>query len=144
LSAGLLNGANSIFATRALRRQPPLTVVTYGVLFGSLFLLPIGAIAGTPVAAFAPPPAAWPALLYLSLISTVGASGMYVGALNRIEAGRASILATLEPVVAASIGVAVFGERLDAWQLFGGALVLAAGLVVTAGARRSRGRARGG
>jgi drug/metabolite transporter (DMT)-like permease len=39
--------------------------------------------------------------------------------------GRA-VTATLEPLVAATVGMTVFGEALTGWQLTGMALVIAA------------------
>ncbi|MBM3451125.1 MAG: EamA family transporter [Armatimonadetes bacterium] len=139
LAAGLFYGAYSIFAKRALRTYAALTVVTYGVFFGAIFLVPLGLAAGTPAAAYLLPASwqAWGPILYLALVATVGASGMYVSALTRIEAGRASILATIEPVVAAAFGLAFFREQLDAWQIVGGLLVLGAGWTITSWPRRA-------
>jgi len=49
---------------------------------------------------------------------------LYTRGLRAMEAGRASIVATVEPVVAAVLGLLLLGERLDGWQWVGGLLVL--------------------
>lgn len=48
-----------------------------------------------------------------------------------IGSARAAILAFLEPVVACVVGFVAFGERLSAWSILGGLLVLGAGLLVS-------------
>ena len=68
----------------------------------------------------------------LSLVSTVGAIGLFFAGLRRVGPTTASILSTLEPVVTVALASAVFGEALGAAQLAGGALVLAAVVAVRA------------
>jgi len=68
------------------------------VLLYALFLVALGLAVGVPPARFA---------------------------LRSLEASRATVIATLEPVVAAVLGYALLGERLDPPQLLGGLLVLA-------------------
>jgi drug/metabolite transporter (DMT)-like permease len=48
-----------------------------------------------------------------------------------VGSARAAILAFLEPVVACVVGFVAFGERLGAWSVVGGVLVLAAGVLVS-------------
>lgn len=48
-----------------------------------------------------------------------------------VGSARAAILAFLEPVVACVVGFLAFGERLSAWSILGGALVLGAGVLVS-------------
>lgn len=51
---------------------------------------------------------------------------LYTKGLTRVDAGKASIVACVEPVVAALVGMLLFGEPLDVGRLGGMALVLAA------------------
>ena len=57
----------------------------------------------------------------LVVFSTVLPYLLYTRGLSRVEAGRASIMASLEPVVASLTGAVVFGEPLG--------LITAAGIV---------------
>jgi drug/metabolite transporter (DMT)-like permease len=68
--------------------------------------------------------------VYLSLVTTLLAQWLYLSGLGQVEAGRASLVATFEPVVAAILGYVALGERLEGWQILGGFLVLSAVLTV--------------
>jgi drug/metabolite transporter (DMT)-like permease len=76
--------------------------------------------------------AGWGWLACLAVVSTVGAIGLFFAGLRRVGPMTASILATAEPLVTVLLAFAVFGETLTAVQLAGGALVLAAVLVLNA------------
>ncbi|HEY7632008.1 MAG TPA: EamA family transporter [Thermoleophilaceae bacterium] len=82
----------------------------------------------------------WGWLACLALVSTVGAISLFFAGLKRVGPTTASILSTVEPVTTVALAFLVFGETLGAIQLAGGALVIAA--VVVVNARRLRGRAR--
>lgn len=119
LTAGLTYGLYSIFGKYSLRRYDPTTTVLYALGFGTVFLLL--ALRRAPAL---PTTAALPVVLYLIVVPTFLAYLLYTEGLRRMEAGRASIVATVEPVVAALLGFALLGERLEGWQWAGGALVL--------------------
>jgi drug/metabolite transporter (DMT)-like permease len=72
----------------------------------------------------------WAALAGIVLVSTVGAILTFFAGLARVGPSAASILSTLEPVVTVALAAAAFGESLTAVQLAGGALVLAAVVVM--------------
>jgi drug/metabolite transporter (DMT)-like permease len=74
--------------------------------------------------------AGWGWLACLALVSTVGAVSLFFAGLDRVGPTAASILSTIEPVVTVLLAFLVFGEVLGAVQLGGGALVLAAVLVL--------------
>ena len=65
-------------------------------------------------------------------------SRLFFAGLRLVGPTAASILSTLEPVVAVALAFAVFGESLGPAQLAGGALVLLAVLVVRAPRRAPR------
>jgi len=133
LASGLTYALYSIFGKTALRRYPPVTALAYALGFGTVILgaaaISLGAVR------LAHPPAAWSSLVYLALVTTLAAQWLYLAGLHRVEAGRASLVATLEPVVAAVFGYVFLGERLEGWQILGGALVLSA--VLTARGSRT-------
>jgi drug/metabolite transporter (DMT)-like permease len=74
--------------------------------------------------------AGWGWLACLAGGSTVAAISLFFAGLRRVGPTTASILATVEPLVTVLLAFMVFGELLGAVQLAGGALVLAAVLVL--------------
>jgi len=67
----------------------------------------------------------WALVGFVVLIGTMVTFTLLTGSLRHISATRASIVATLEPVVATVVAWAWLGETLGAAQLLGGAVVLA-------------------
>jgi len=80
--------------------------------------------------------AGWGWIACLSLVSTVVAISLFFAGLRRVGPTTASILSTVEPVVTVLLAYLVFAETLTALQLAGGALVLAAVIVLNTGGRR--------
>jgi drug/metabolite transporter (DMT)-like permease len=72
----------------------------------------------------------WAWVAAIAVVSTVAAILCFFAGLARVGPSAASILSTLEPVVTVALAAAAFGESLSAVQLVGGALVLAAVLVM--------------
>jgi drug/metabolite transporter, DME family len=92
-----------------------------------LYVLPIGALGLLPWVVFTPKtPTAWLALISLAVICTYGANSCYYLGLKYLEAGRASITATLEPVVAAVVAYFWWGEMFTVQSYMGSAVILAA------------------
>ncbi|WP_150690744.1 DMT family transporter [Pandoraea communis] len=79
----------------------------------------------------------WAALVAIAVCSTVIAILTFFAGLQRLGAGRASMLSTLEPVVTVLLAAVLLGETLTAPQLAGGVLILAG--VVWLSARGARG-----
>jgi DME family drug/metabolite transporter len=69
-------------------------------------------------------------ILWLGLVASALAYGLYFAALNTISATSATMLALLEPVTATVLAAALFGEHLTLLALAGGALVLGAVLLL--------------
>jgi DME family drug/metabolite transporter len=96
-----------------------------------LYAMPVGAMVVTPFFSFAPhPPAAWFAVVILGLFSTYGAYLIYYMGLKHLEATRAAVVATIEPVVAALLAYSMWNEQLSPIGYVGGALILAGVIVV--------------
>ena len=75
-------------------------------------------------------------------MSTVVAVSAFFAGLRRVGPSEAAILSTFEPVVTVVLAFFVLGERLTPLQLAGGALVLAAVVLLqlpAAAARAARG-----
>ncbi|MBI3979931.1 MAG: EamA family transporter [Chloroflexi bacterium] len=140
LGAALGYAIYALMAKGAVRRYSTWTTVFYGYLSGVVFLTIGAALEGTPVPSYTPVSLG----LHVGLSAVVLASFcLFVAALSRIEASRASILATAEPVFAALLAFAIFGEALTAWQTLGAALVLAGAVVAQLPARAGQARGSG-
>lgn len=107
-------------------------------MLSGLVLISLAAISwgttGVTMALLAEPAAAdplplatgWPLFLYLGLIPTALAYGLYAVGLRRTPATLAGIVTLLEPLTASTLGVLLFGERLGVAGTFGAFLLLAA------------------
>lgn len=119
LTAGFSYALYYLYGARYFPRYPP------AVLFA--VALPVGAVGLAPFVRFsAPSAAAWGYLAAIAILSTYLAYLAYARGLLGLPATRASVIAALEPVVAAGFAAAIFGERLSALALVGAALVIAA------------------
>lgn len=113
------------FGKRYFDAYAPATIFAYA--------LPVGALGLWPLVGFAPKsPGAWGALAFIGVVSTYGAYLAYGAGLKRLEASRASIVATLEPVVAAAVAHWWWDERFGAWGYLGAALVITAAFLAAA------------
>ncbi|MDE5412545.1 DMT family transporter [Alkalihalobacillus sp. MEB203] len=128
LGSGLFYGLYSIFGKFALRKYHPMTVTIYTFLFAALFTLPvsqvwtwIGHLNDVKL---------WIYAGSLGLFPTVLAFIFYTKGLKQVEAGKASIVATLEPVVAAFIGMIFYSEILTLWQYLGVVCVIFSVIIV--------------
>lgn len=128
LGSGIGYGLYSILGTIALRRYSPYTVTTYTFLFAAvgswLICRPAemvskfaGATDLTGLAFFC---------CLTALVTAVIPFLAYTLGLRRVEASRAGILATVEPMVATLIGILFFSEPLTLFSGLGILLILAA------------------
>jgi len=76
----------------------------------------------------------WALVAFIVLIGTMVTFTLLTGALRHISATKASIVASLEPVVATVIAWAWLGETLGTTQLIGGAIVIG-GILLAQSAR---------
>jgi drug/metabolite transporter (DMT)-like permease len=76
----------------------------------------------------------WVLVSFIIVIGTMVTFSLLTGALRHISATRASIVATLEPVIATVVAWVWLGETFGATQLIGGAVVIA-GIFVAQSAR---------
>lgn len=117
LGSGFFYGLYSIFARYALAHYPPYTVTFYTFLFagvGAIFL-------SNPLKTIHTLQNSQMILLAFGLviISTVLPYLLYTKGLSHLDSGRASILASIEPVVSAFVGILAFGEPMGIPVLLG-------------------------
>jgi len=129
LGAGLTYALYSVFNKAGVRRYDGWTVLAYGLLFGVVFLAPLQSPQLILAALRQPGAVIW--LLVLALGPTLGAGLAFNAGLRDVPVSSASVVATLEPVIASLLAFAFLGERLDPAQLVGGGLILIAVLALT-------------
>ena len=118
--------ANVLAAKEAARAWSPLAIT---VLHSPLAALALLLVFGRD----ALPPTLEPRLLWVAataLLCGVGGNTVFNTGLRRVPAATAAALTYLEPLTAALLGLAVFGEALGPGGLLGGALVLGCGVWV--------------
>lgn len=128
LGAGFGYALYSIFGKHALKKYHSLTVITYTFIFASIVMLPLSGF--TIPAHKLSSIHNWEMILGLGFFPTVLAYLLYTTGLSMVESSRASITATLEPVVATLVGVFVFHDVLSVYQVSGMIFVLAAVILI--------------
>lgn len=119
-----------LIGKRLLRGAPPLGTTAWIVWIGTVALVPIALVlGGRPRVAL--PAATWGEIVLLGFASTACAMGLWNWGLRGVPAARAGVFLNLEPLVGASLGAAVLGDRLGASFVVGGVLVLAAAVVMS-------------
>ena len=129
LGAGLTYALYSVFNKVGLRRHDGWTVLAYGLLAGSVFLAPLQSPELLAAALRQPGAVAW--LLVMAVGPTLGAGLSFNAGLRYVQVSSASVVATLEPVIASLLAFTFLHERLDLAQLMGGGLILAAVIFLT-------------
>ena len=122
LAAGLTYAVWYVAGKRYLDRYTPVTISAWTLLAGAAVLLPFARWSALPLRG-------WVMLVALAVVSTYLPALAYYSGLRTVDASRASIVATVEPVVALGIAVAVEGERLGAVAVVGAVMVLVASAV---------------
>ena len=123
VASGLFYGLYSIFGRYALAHYRPFTVTFYTFLFAGLGALAAARPAEL-AAGFAVPGVAWVAL-GLIVVCTVAPYLLYTNGLAGMDSGKAAILASIEPVTAAIVGILAFGEPMSVTVLLGLVCILA-------------------
>jgi len=122
LLSGLTYGLYSIFGRPVAGRLSPSVILSYALLFGAILLVvaaipTFGTLAGLPAGSYA-------LLLMLAVVHTTLGFALYTFGLGRLGAGRAAIVATVEPVVAGALGTVLLEEDLTFPKVVGALLVI--------------------
>lgn len=132
LGSGIGYAMYSIFGKYAMRKYSSETVTVYTFI--------MAAVAAVPMAIFE----GGSGSLKVDAMTAISAIGLgffccvlpyvfYTKGLEKLEAGKAAVVATSEPVVAAIMGTVVFGEEMKIGQLLGIILVLGAVVLMNIG-----------
>lgn len=136
LASAVLFAGYTLMGRYAAGRFRPWTMLAYGLGSASVFWL---VMLGGPsrVLALLADPRGMLAVGVMALVSTVVPFGAFLTALHYIEATKASITSTFEPVLAGVAAWFLFGEHLTAVQVLGALLVIGAVLLSQARSRTS-------
>lgn len=118
----------SIISTFALRKYKPITVTFYTFFFGSIAAFIVGRPIDTFVTICTPPGIMWS--LALGVFSGALPYFLYTKGLSGVEASYASVVSTIEPVVASLIGIFLYHEPSDFFTIFGICLIILASIVL--------------
>jgi DME family drug/metabolite transporter len=132
LASGLTYGTFTLFSKRSLDRFPPVVTAFYGLGVASVVLLPLA------------PPWRLPVhdarialtLVALGIVPTLLPFLLFLGALRHLPSSAVSMLASIEPVIAALLGVFFLGEMLRVDRIAGIALIVCAALLIAWRGRR--------
>ena len=124
--AGTFFAIFTVFGKEVTRLHSAVTVNAYAYVGGAVALAPVTLweISRHPLAHVSG--AAWMAVLYMALFSSVIAYLIYYYALTHVAASRVSAFSYLQPVFATAMGAALLREHV-------GAPVIAGGLVILSG-----------
>ncbi len=122
LGAALSYAGYAVIAKVAVAGMAPVAIAAYGFTTAALLLLPTLYLQPT----WPDFTLAFPWLLYLGLVTTGIAYGIYMIGIRTTPATVAGIAVLLEPLTATLIGVGVFQESIGGVGLFGAGLLLSA------------------
>ncbi len=124
LGSGFGYALYSVFGKFALQKYSPETVSAYTFIFACIGVLPF--VIGQPTGGDYLAPATIGAGCGIGVLCCLLPFLFYTKGLENVEAGRAGILATVEPAVAALLGALLFREWPSVSELAGMALIFAA------------------
>jgi drug/metabolite transporter, DME family len=127
LLSGLTYGLYAIFGRPVACQLSPPVILSYALAFGSALLIvaalpTLDTLVGLPVTSYL-------ILLMLSMVHTTLAFALYTFGIRHLGAGRAAIVATIEPVVAGILGVTLLGEDLTVLKVLGALLVISGAIL---------------
>lgn len=127
LGAGFTFGMYSVFG-KVVSSYPAGTVIFYNQLFGffllTFFFNPLS------ISPLSFDFSIWGLLIFLGIVSTILAYSCYNIALKYLHAGQASIVTTVEPVIAVLLAYLILGEILGTLQILGAVLIILAVIMV--------------
>ncbi|MEE0776230.1 MAG: DMT family transporter [Bacillota bacterium] len=119
LMSGLLSSLYTIFTKKLNAFYPGWTVNSWCYFMG----FPIFFLIGTPhIASYSWENTALIGIIVMALVG-LAAYTLYALSMQYIDAGKASLLVTLDPVLSVSMAILILGERLTIWQFLGCVLV---------------------
>ena len=125
LGSGFGYALYTIFGRVALKKYHPLTITAYTFSVAAIGILPfcnVPEMIGLSVGNLG----VLPYILILGIVCTVLPFLLYTKGLQHVEAGKASVMAFVEPMVATLIGIFLFNEQMTLLNITGVVLIFAA------------------
>jgi DME family drug/metabolite transporter len=123
IGSGLAYASSTAVSGPLSTRLGPLAITFASSLIGAVLLAPAVVLTGAALPRTAGGVAG---VVWLGVIATVVAYGLFYAGLRTTPGSVAMILTLLEPVTAVGLAAALLGERLTAANVLGGALLVAA------------------
>ncbi|MGE0503039.1 MAG: DMT family transporter [Rhizobiaceae bacterium] len=124
--------ALALMIAKRLSVLPPPVVATAQLTVSTLVMTPVVLVVGAHAGLTAVATTVWAAVLGLALISTAFAYLLYFSIVRSAGATNASLVTLIVPASAILLGVGLLGERIEAYEIVGMAII-AAGLVIIDG-----------
>jgi drug/metabolite transporter (DMT)-like permease len=120
----------------ALKRTPKgptaMSIPAVVIVVAALTILPVSLLLhGPPKLSLSP--AAWAGIVGQGLFSTLVATAAWQYGSSRVGSATAGVFINIEPLLGATLGVLLFGDRLHLGLAIGGALILIGSFVVVLG-----------
>ena len=126
---GLAYALNNILTSAAVKRNDPLTVTLYTLVFSFMFLIPFSGMKSLTALCRANPMILAVAFL-MCLVTAVLAQYFFSFGLKLIESGKAAIYGATEPIVGSLVGILIFHEESNLMKIAGIIMVIAAILLI--------------
>ena len=115
-----------------MQGHSPLVVTAYGVLSGTVMLVAWVLATSGPPPVHGLSPRVWFALAASGLLCTASTMLLWNWGIHRVPASRAGVFLNIEPAMGSLLGVVLLGDRLGPGAWVGGAMIIAAAVVLTA------------
>ena len=126
---GLAYALNNILTSAAVKRNDPITVTFYTLLFSFMFLIPFSGWNSLTSLCRSNPMILVVAFV-MCLVTAVFAQYFFSLGLGLIESGKAAIYGATEPIVGSLVGILLFHEESNLMKIAGIIMVIAAILLI--------------
>ena len=130
-----------LLSKKLMQTHSPVVVTAYSIVAGTIMLVAIvlGPLLLNPwrTHKIPPPPVshvsitAWSALAISGLACTATTTFLWNWGIHHVPASRAGVFLNIEPALGSYLGVRLLGEHLGPYAWIGGALILAAAIILT-------------
>jgi drug/metabolite transporter (DMT)-like permease len=127
IPSAVFSALYAVFGKRSLARYPPLTLVTWTLLIGTVLLVPLIAVTFPSFLKDLTTMGleGWGPILFLAIFPTFLGYTIWFRALARLPAASAAAYIYASTLVAVVGGIAILGEVLTSATIVGGAMVIA-------------------
>ena len=133
LASAVFFATYSLMGTMAVQRFSPYTTLVWGLGFASVFWIAV--LGPRSVLSIFLDPKTAAAVVFMAVVSTVIPFSAFLIALHHIPPTNATVTSTIEPLIAGVGAFLLFGESFSLTQVLGGAMVVAAIVLVQLPAR---------